>query len=610
MIKKFKSLTALLALLALVLTACGGGGSNSATEKGGSEGSAGTGGAEGDILYTANRSEPGTLDPALAQGTHESWILNHLFTGLLTYDESGEIVAGMADLPVVSEDGLNYTFTIRDGMKWSNGDPVTANDFEFSWKRVLDPQTASVYAYQLYYLAGGKEFNSIEKPGVYYVKDDDDNDTEEVDHEVTYTDADTQGLDIAGKSDEEVAQMVYEKWLTEARDKVGVKAVDEKTLEVTLANPTPYFKDLTAFYTLYPVNEKIVSENPDWAKDAETHVSNGAFTLKTWEHDSLIEIVKNDNWVNADKVKLAGISWDILEDSNTAYQNYDGGKYWMEVDPPQEVVAQKFSNEDPELIIGKQVGTYYYNLNNIQTAEGNNPFVNVNIRKALSMALDREGLVTNITKGGQIPAEGMVPYGLTDDTGADFREANGVLIEYNPEEAKKLLDKGLEETGLTLEDINGKVLLYNTDEAHKKNAQAVQQMWKETLGIEIQLENVDFNVKLAREKAHDFDISRAGWVGDYSDPMTMLDLFITGGSFNDSGYTNPKYDELINTAISSPDQKVRMDAMKEAEKILMEDMPVIPVYFYTQPYFVKQNVKGIYKPILQYPVLTYAEIVE
>ncbi|MDO5041502.1 MAG: ABC transporter substrate-binding protein, partial [Peptoniphilus sp.] len=159
MIKKFKSLTVLLVLLALVLTACGGKNGNSAAESDGSKETTevtGTAGAEGDILYTANRSEPGTLDPALAQGTHESWILNHLFTGLLAYDESGAIVPGMAELPEVSEDGLNYTFTIRDGMKWSNGDPVTANDFEFSWKRVLDPETASVYAYQLYYLAGGK----------------------------------------------------------------------------------------------------------------------------------------------------------------------------------------------------------------------------------------------------------------------------------------------------------------------------------------------------------------------------------------------------------------------------------------------------------------------
>ena len=605
MFKKVKSLAGLILVLALVLTGCGE--KNSANT---SKGAEADGSSSGQILYTANKSEPGTLDPALAQGTHESWILNHLFTGLLAYDEEGNLVSGMAEMPEISEDGLHYTFKIKDGMKWSNGDPVTAKDFEFSWLRVLDPETASVYAYQLYYVKGGEAYNSVEKPGIYYVKDDAGNDTKEVDHEVTYTDADLTGLDVDGKSDDEKAQAVYEKWLADARAEVGVKAVDDTTLEVTLENPTPYFSDLTAFYTLYPVNQKVVEENPEWATDAETHVSNGAFKLKSWEHDSMIEVVKNENWFNADKVKLAGITWDILEDSNTAYQNFDSGKYWIEVDPPQEVVAQKFTEEDPVLLIGKQVGTYYYNLNNIPKESEKNPFTNVNIRKAFSLALDRKSLCENITKGGQIPAEGMVPYGLMDEAGKEFRDGSENFLKFDPEEAKALLDKGLEEEGLTVADINGKVLLYNTDEAHKKIAQAVQQMWKQTLGVEIQLENVDFNVKLAREKAHDFDISRAGWVGDYSDPMTMMDLFVTGGSFNDSGYSNPKYDELIKTAIQSPDQKVRMDSMKEAEKILMEDMPIVPLYFYTQPYFVNENVKGIYKPLLQYPVLTYAEMAE
>lgn len=605
MFKKVKSLAGLILVLALVLTGCGE--KNSANTSGGAEADSSS---SGQILYTANKSEPGTLDPALAQGTHESWILNHLFTGLLAYDEEGNLVSGMAEMPEISEDGLHYTFKIKDGMKWSNGDPVTAKDFEFSWLRVLDPETASIYAYQLYYVKGGEAYNSVEKPGIYYVKDDAGNDTKEVDHEVTYTDADLTGLDVDGKSDDEKAQAVYEKWLADARAEVGVKAVDDTTLEVTLENPTPYFSDLTAFYTLYPVNQKVVEENPDWATDAETHVSNGAFKLQSWEHDSKIEVVKNENWFNADKVKLAGITWDILEDSNTAFQNFDSGKYWIEVDPPQEVVAQKFTEEDPILVIGKQVGTYYYNLNNIPKESEKNPFTNVNIRKAFSLALDRKSLCENITKGGQIPAEGMVPYGLMDEAGKEFRDGSENFLKFDPEEAKALFEKGLEEEGLTVADVNGKVLLYNTDEAHKKIAQAVQQMWKQTLGVDVQLENVDFNVKLAREKAHDFDISRAGWVGDYSDPMTMMDLFVTGGSFNDSGYSNPKYDELIKTAIQSPDQKVRMDSMKEAEKILMEDMPIVPLYFYTQPYFVNENVKGIYKPLLQYPVLTYAEMAE
>lgn len=605
MFKKVKSLAGLILVLALVLTGCGE--KNSANTSKGAEADSSS---SGQILYTANKSEPGTLDPALAQGTHESWILNHLFTGLLAYDEEGNLVSGMAEMPEISEDGLHYTFKIKDGMKWSNGDPVTAKDFEFSWLRVLDPETASIYAYQLYYVKGGEAYNSVEKPGIYYVKDDAGNDTKEVDHEVTYTDADLTGLDVDGKSDDEKAQAVYEKWLADARAEVGVKAVDDTTLEVTLENPTPYFSDLTAFYTLYPVNQKVVEENPDWATDAETHVSNGAFKLQSWEHDSKIEVVKNENWFNADKVKLAGITWDILEDSNTAFQNFDSGKYWIEVDPPQEVVAQKFTEEDPILVIGKQVGTYYYNLNNIPKESEKNPFTNVNIRKAFSLALDRKSLCENITKGGQIPAEGMVPYGLMDEAGKEFRDGSENFLKFDPEEAKALFEKGLEEEGLTVADVNGKVLLYNTDEAHKKIAQAVQQMWKQTLGVDVQLENVDFNVKLAREKAHDFDISRAGWVGDYSDPMTMMDLFVTGGSFNDSGYSNPKYDELIKTAIQSPDQKVRMDSMKEAEKILMEDMPIVPLYFYTQPYFVNENVKGIYKPLLQYPVLTYAEMAE
>lgn len=596
--KKFKVLIALLVLTAALLTACGG---NKTADTGAAP--------EGTILIANNPSEPGTLDPALSQGTHESYLLNHLFTGLLRYDKEGKLAPGMAkDMPVVSEDGLTYTFTLKDDVKWSNGDPVTANDFAFAWLRALDPQTASLYAFQLYYIKGGEAFNTVEKPGVYYVKDDEGKDTTEVDHEVVITDADKEGLDLEGKSDEEIAEAVYQKWLSEKRDAVGIKVIDEKTIEVTLEKPTPYFAELTAFYTLYPVNEKVVTENPDWAKEASTFVSNGAFKLANWEHNAKVEVVKNDNWFDAENVKLAGITWEILEDSNTAYQNFDTGKYGILVDPPTEVIAQKLADNDPTVIIGKQVGTYYYNLNNGQNPEGNNPFVNPKIRQAFSMALDRKSIVENITKGGQIPAEGFVPFGLIDENGKEWRDINGNLIKEDPVEAKRLLEEGMAESGITMEDLNSQVLLYNTSESHKKIAQAVQQMWNENLGVTVGLENADFNVKLAREKAHDYDISRAGWVGDYYDPMTMMDILVTGGSQNDSQYSNPEYDRLITEAKESPDQAVRMENMRQAEKIMMQDMPVIPVYFYTQPYFVQANVKGIYKPLLQYPVMTYAEV--
>ena len=593
--KKSKVIVSMLLVFAFLLTACG------KTAKAGEDG----------ILYTALNSEPGSLDPGLAQSTPEGWVLSHLYTGLLTYDENGDLVEGMSEMPTVSEDGLKYTFKIKDGMKWSNGDPVTAKDFEYEWVRVLNPETASIYAFQLYHLKGAEDLNTVEKPGIVYVKDDDGNDTEEIDHEVTYDEKDLEGLDINGKTDEEIKNLVFEKWIAEKKANVGVKAVDEKTLEVELENPTPYFPELTAFYTLYPVNSKIAEENPDWAKKGgETYVSNGAFTLKEWKHNDKVELLKNENWFNADKVTLEGITFDVLEDLNTAWQNYDAGKYGLVVDPPQEIVAQKFEEKDEELKIGKQIGTYYYNLNNLETASGDNPFVNKNIRKAFSMALDRETLVNKVTKGGQIAATGMVPFGLKDENGNDFREENGTLVEYNLEKAKELLVIGLEEEGLKIEDLNGKVLLYNTDESHKKVAQAAQQMWKTALGVEIQLENVDFNVKIAREHAHDFEISRGGWVGDFADPMTMLEIFVTGGAMNDSGFSNETYDEYIKAARSSGDQTVRMNAMKEAEKVLMEEMPLVPVYFYTQPYFVKSNVKGIYKPLLEFPCMTYAEYEE
>ncbi|WP_455256841.1 ABC transporter substrate-binding protein [Peptoniphilus asaccharolyticus] len=593
--KRFKGLVALLILTAVFLTACGG--SKSANTA-----------VEGTVLVVNNGSEPGTLDPALSQGTHESYLLNHLFTGLLRYDKEGNLAPGMAkDMPTVSEDGLTYTFTLKDDVKWSNGDPVTAKDFEFSWLRALDPETASLYAYQLYYVKGGEAYNTVERPGVYYVKDADGNDTKEVDHEVVITDADKEGLDLKGKSEDEIADAVYAKWLEAKRAEVGVKAIDDKTLEVTLEKPTPYFTDLTAFYTLYPVNQKVVEENPDWAKDASTFVSNGAFKLINWEHNSKVETAKNENWFDAAEVKLGGITWEILEDNNTAYQNFDTKKYGVLTDPPTEVLAQKISENDPVVVIGKQIGTYYYSLNMLPK-DGKNPFANLKIRQAFSMALDRKSIVENITKGGQIPAEGMVPFGLIDENNKEWRDLNGNLIKEDVAEAKKLLEEGMQESGITIEDINKQVLLYNTSESHKKIAQAVQQMWNQNLGVTVGLENADFNVKLSRENAHDFDLSRGGWVGDYYDPMTMLDLFVTGGEQNYSSYSNPEFDALIKEAKNTDDQAVRMENMRKAEKILMEDMPIIPVYFYTQPYFVQENVKGVYKPLLQYPILTYAEV--
>ena len=439
------------------------------------------------VLRTNNSSEPGSLDPPLAQGTHESWILDHTFEGLMKVDPDLKIVPGMAEDYEISDDNLTYTFTLRDGIKWSNGDPVTAHDFEFAWKRALDPNLASDYAHQLYYIKGGEAYNTTKCPGVEYPDPEDESKMVME----TYDPSELEGLDVEGKDEETINQMVYEKRLEAAREEVAVKALDDKTLEVTLEAPTAYFLELTAFFTLFPVNKNVAEENPDWAKNASTHVSNGPFTLTEWEHNASIKIRKNDNYYDKDSIKLDGIDFDIIDDENTAWQKYEGGDYDFLTPLPQAVVAQMKEANNPELIIGAEVGTYYYNLNSKVK-----PFNNPKVRKGLAMTLDRQTIVDKIAQGGQIAAEGVVPFGMKDDKGNEYRDDVGILVEYNVEEGKKLFEEGLAEEGMKPEDFKNIVLLYNTSEAHKKIAQAAQEMWRVNLGIEIQLENVDFKLNL------------------------------------------------------------------------------------------------------------------
>ena len=553
--KGFKFLALALAT-ALTLTACGGGGGTSDTGGGEKKADNNTPAAtdvatpQVNRIVSSNMAEPGTLDPAKARGTHESWPLQHLFVGLTRVNKDGKVENALADKIEISEDGKVYKVTLKDGLKWSDGNPITAEDFEFAWKRVLDPKMESQYAYQLYYIAGAEEYNKGK-----------------------------------GKA-----------------DSVGVKAVDAKTLQVTLKQPTAYFDSLMGFYTYYPVSKKVVEANADWAKDPKTLVSNGAFTLKDWTHNSKIVMDKNPNYYEADKVKIDGIDLDIIEDQSTVYQKYVAGEYNMVVELPTEVTAKLRAENNPELVIGPNVALYYYNLN-----PAIKPLNNVKVRKALSLALDRKVITDQITQGGQLPATAIVPPGLLDDTGKEFSDANKDLIKTDVEEAKKLLTEGLAEEKMTPADVK-LTILYNTSENHKKIAEAIQQMWNKELGIKTELENVEFKVKIDRENAHQFEISRSGWTGDYLDPMTFMDLWITGASNNYVNYSNPEYDKLVKEAQTSTDQKLRMDNMKKAEKMILEDMAIVPIYFYTHPYAVKPNVKGITKNAINYPSLINAEI--
>ncbi len=537
---------------ALLLTACGGGQQKTEGKDNNSTAMANVATPQVNRIVTNNSSEPASLDPAKAQGTHESFPLRHLYEGITKISSDSKVEMALADKIEKSDDGLTYTITLKDGLKWSDSNPLTAKDFEYSWKRVLDPATASEYAYQLYYIKGAQAYNE-------------------------------------GKG---------------KKEDVAVVAKDDKTLVVTLEKPTAYFESLLAFYTYYPVSEKVATANPNWAKDPATFVSNGAFMLKDWQHNAKIVLDKNPNYYDVANVKIDGIDMDILEDSNTAYQKYTSGEYNILLPIPTEVTAQLKAQDSKELVIARSLGTYYYNLN-----PAIKPLNNKKVRQALSLAIDRKIITDNIAKGGQIPATGFVPQGLLDDKGKDFTEANATAVKTDVEQAKKLFAEGLAEENMKLEDVK-LTILYNTLESHKAIAQAIQQMWNKELGLNVALENVEFKVKIAREKADpkEFDISRAGWLGDYEDPMTFLDMYVTGGSQNDVSYSNPEYDKLIEEAKSTLDQKVRMDNMKKAEKILLEDAAIIPIYFYTEPYVVKPNVTGIYKALTQYPTLTYAQI--
>ncbi|MYL35131.1 peptide ABC transporter substrate-binding protein [Pontibacillus yanchengensis] len=513
---------------------------------------------EEKILHLNNSSEPGALHPGLAEGTHDSWPLNHLFEGLTKKSPDGEVEPGMAEKWETSEDGLEWTFFLKQDVNWSNGDPVTAEDFKYAWLHALDPNVGSSYAYQLYYVKGATEYNSA---------------------------------DIEAVSDED---------LTKLRDGVGIEVVDEKTLKVTLAQPTPYFLDLTSFYTYFPVNKNVQEGNPEWYQEADGYVSNGAFTLEEWNHKESITLKKNENYYDKDRINLDGINFLMIEEASTTWQMYRNGELDFLYPLPQDVVGQMSENDDPEFNIAPDLAIYYYNFNTEKK-----PFNNAKVRKALSMAINREDLVEFVAQGGQQPAYGVVPEGINDVDG-DFRQNGGALFESDIEKAKELLAEGLKEEGM--DSMDEFVILYNTSEGHQAIASAIQEMWRKNLDVSTKLENVEFQVKLDREKAGDFMVSRAGWIGDYVDPMTFMDLWVTDGPYNDASWSNTDYDSLIDKAKTTMDAAERMEAMHQAEQILMDEMPVMPIYFYTKPFTVKPYVKGIYTPINKYTQFHYADI--
>lgn len=533
--KSVFALVSSVVVLGTALAGCGGGGDAAkpaetpAANNNGTAAPAPAKSAEPQVLKINLHSEPPTADPGLAEDSTSGTVVRAAFDGLTRTDGDGKPINSAAESVEVSQDLKTYTFKIRDA-KWSNGDPVTAKDFEFAWKRVLDPKTAANYAYQLYYIKNGEKANKGEV-----------------------------GL-----------------------DQVGVKALDDKTLQVELENPTPYFLELTSFYTYYPVDQKVVTADPKWATEAKTHVGNGPFKLDAWEHKSKLVLVKNDNYWDKDTVKLDKIEFSMVEDENTELSMYDNGEIdWAGAPfsalPTDAIPALK---ESGKMTIQPIAGTYWYKFNTEKP-----PFNNVKIRKAFAYAIDRQAIIDNVTQTNQKPALGAVPDSMS-------LNPNGYFKDHDVDAAKTLLAEGMKELGLTkLPTVS---LSYNTSEGHKKIAEAIQDQWKKNLGVDVKLDNTEWKVYIENLHQGKFQIGRMGWLGDFNDPINFLELFKEkNGGNNDTRWENPKFKELLNKSALEGDAEKRKAILKEAEAIMMEDMPVMPIYFYTNSWVKRDGVKGV-----------------
>ncbi|MBS3975248.1 MAG: peptide ABC transporter substrate-binding protein [Syntrophomonadaceae bacterium] len=518
-------LQVLIIILAFAITACG---TKQPEEKQQSE---------AVIVYNLG-TEPKTLDPAKASGKPEMTVLAALFDGLVRYNKNNELIkgSGMAVDWTVSPDGLKYVFKLRQDAKWSNGDPVTANDFEFAWKRLLAPETGAEYAYQLFYLKNGQKY-----------------------HEGKVT-----------------------------ADQVGVRAINSYTLEVELEFPTPYFIALTATTNLVPLNRKVVEANPDWHSAVETYVSNGPFSLASWQHHQRLVLKKNPTYWDASSVNLDKLIITMVESRDTELIMFQNNEIDIGENPPLQEMRRLIS--EGVATVTTDPSTYYYIFNTAKP-----PFNDVRVRKALAYAIDRKAITENVLQAGQKPALAFVPYGFSDGgPGKDFRKIGGNYFKDNDvSKARALLAEAGYPGGAGFPEIE---FLYNTNESHKKIAEAIAHMWKENLGIRVRLINQEWGVYLNNRFQGNFQLTWSGWGPDYPDPMTFLNVYVSDGGHNETNWGSPQYDELINRARKSGNNIERFAYMHEAEKILMDEMPIMPIYFYVNVTLYKPWVKGVFSP--------------
>ena len=511
MINKKTSLLLLSFCTALVLVACGGSGEAS---------------KPGDqVLNLVESAEIPTMDSTLATDTVAFTVLTNVNEGLYRQTEDGSLELGMAaEEPTISEDGLTYTFKIREDANWSNGDPVTAHDFVYSWRKLVDPATAASYSYMM----DGVIANATEI--------------------------------ISGDM---------------AADELGVTALDDKTLEIQLITALPYFEDLLSLAMFYPQNQAFVEElGEDYALSSDNLVYNGPFLLEDWVAAGVSwTYIKNPDYWDAETVSLDRINVDVMKETSTALNLYDTDAT-DRILLKGEYVAQRVG--DPEMHTMPTSSVFYLKFSQ---NDPNSPLMNKNIRKALSMAFDKAAYSEVVLQDGSIPANGLVPQGLAKDpeTDEDFREQNGDLSSYDVAAAKEYWQAGLDE--LDVDSIDLELLSDDTDNS-KRSSEFIQgQLMSNLPGLNISLRNVPFKVRLEADSSGEYDIQLSGWGADYADPINFLELFETTNGNNTSAYSNPEYDALIAQSRTEVDDLgARWDMLLEAERILLEDAAIGPVY--------------------------------
>jgi len=496
---------------------------------------------ERGLLLVGIGADPSDLDPHLTTGLNEYKVHQALFEGLVTPDPyTLEARPGVAERWEVSADGLTYTFHLRRDARWSNGEPLDASDFLFSWRRMLSPSLGADYAQLLYILRGAEAFNK-------------------------------------GQT----------QWET-----VGVHAPDAYTLVAKLEHPAPYFLSLLYHNAFMPVPQETIAAHGELFKRGNkwtlpgNHISNGPFQLKDWNLTQHLQVEKNPHYWDAEAVALSGIRFYGISNQNTEERAFRVGQLHVTESVPFAKIAP-YAAEQPHLLRKDPwLAVYYYLFNTTKP-----PLDDVRVRRALAMAVDRRAIVENITLGGQPPAHNFTPAMAGFSPKAKLAE--------NTAEAQRLLAEAGYPGGEGFPKLE---ILYNTSEFHRPIAEAIQQMWRERLGVEITLRNTSWKAYLAERKEKSFDIARAGWIADFADPVTFLSILTSDSGNNHSGWGNAQFDALLNKAGHAADPAQRMALLEEADALITEAMPVMPLYFYTRIYLIHPDVQGWHANLLDVPV--------